>query len=81
MKVSIIGTGRLGSVLGKIWAEKGHLIMFGSRDPQKAKKLAESIGSNTSGGSYADTVKFGDIIILAVPWSGAKESIKEAGDL
>ncbi|MFX0029928.1 MAG: NADPH-dependent F420 reductase, partial [Candidatus Hermodarchaeota archaeon] len=25
--------------------------------------------------------KFGDIIILAVPWSGAKESIKEAGDL
>ena len=81
MKVSIIGTGRLGSKLGKIWAEKGHLIMFGSRDPQKAKKLAESIGSNVSGGTYEDTAKFGDVVILAVPWSGAKESIKKAGDL
>ena len=81
MKVGIIGTGRLGSALGKIWAEKGHTIMFGSRDPQKAKKLANSIGSNASGGTCEETAKFGDVIILAVPWSGAKESIKTAGDL
>ncbi len=81
MKIGIIGTGRLGSALGKIWAEKGHTIMFGSRDPQKAKKLANSIGSNASGGTYEETAKFGDVIILAVPWSGAKESIKTAGDL
>ena len=81
MKLGIIGTGRLGSALGKIWAEKGHMIMFGSRDPQKAKKLANSIGSNASGGTYEEAAKFGDVIILAVPWSGAKESIKAAGDL
>ncbi len=82
MKIGIIGgTGRLGSTLGKIWAEKGYQIMFGSRDPQKAKKFAISIGSNASGGSYEEAAKFGDIIILAVPWSGAKESIKAAGDL
>ncbi|GAG79885.1 unnamed protein product, partial [marine sediment metagenome] len=31
MKIGIIGTGRLGSALGKIWAEKGHMIMYGSR--------------------------------------------------
>ncbi|MFX1344518.1 MAG: NADPH-dependent F420 reductase [Promethearchaeota archaeon] len=80
MKIGIIGTGRLGSTLGKIWAEKGHMIMFGSRDPEKANKLATSIGSNASGGTYEETVKFGDLIILAVPWSGAKESIKIAGD-
>ena len=81
MKIGLIGTGRLGSALGKIWAEKGHMIMFGSRDPQKAKKLADSIGSNASGGTYEEAAKFGDVIILAVPWSGAKESIKTAGDL
>jgi len=81
MKVGLIGTGRLGSALGKIWAEKGHMIMFGSRDPQKAKKLANSIGSNASGGTYEEAAKFGDVIVLAVPWSGAKESIKTAGDL
>jgi predicted dinucleotide-binding enzyme len=81
MKVSIIGTGTLGSALGKMWAEKGHTIMFGSLDPQKAKKLAKLIGSNADGGTYEEAAKFGDVIILAVPWSGAKESIKMAGDL
>ncbi|MFX0043667.1 MAG: NADPH-dependent F420 reductase [Candidatus Hodarchaeota archaeon] len=81
MKIAIIGTGRLGSTLGKMWAEKEHTIMFGSQDPQKAKKLADSIGSNASGGTYEEAAKFGDIIVLAVPWSGAKESIKTAGDL
>ncbi|MFX1312668.1 MAG: NADPH-dependent F420 reductase [Promethearchaeota archaeon] len=81
MKIGIIGTGRLGSALGKIWAEKGYTIMFGSRDPQKAKKLANSIGSNISGGTYEEAAKFGEVIILAVPWSEAKESIKKAGNL
>ncbi len=82
MKIGIIGgTGRLGSALGKIWVEKGHEIMLGSRDPEKAKKLATSFGSNTSGGTYEEATKFGEVIILAVPWSGAKESIKQAGDL
>ena len=81
MKIAIIGTGRLGSTLGKIWAEKGHEIMFGSRNPQNAKKLANSIGSNADAGTYEEAAKFCDVIILAVPWSGAKESIKTAGDL
>ncbi len=81
MKITIIGTGRLGSTLGKIWAEKGHLIMFGSQDPQKAIKLANSIGFNATGGTYEQASKFGEIIILAVPWSGVKETIKKAGDL
>ena len=81
MKIGIIGTGRLGSALGKIWAEKGHEIMFGSQDPQKAKKLANSISNNADGGTYKEAADFSDVVVLAIPWSGAKESIKAAGDL
>ncbi|MFX1567638.1 MAG: NADPH-dependent F420 reductase [Promethearchaeota archaeon] len=81
MKIGIIGTGRLGSSLGKIWAEKGHKIMFGSQDPEKAKKLANSIGNSANGGTYREAADFSDIVVLAVPWSGAKESIKAAGEL
>jgi predicted dinucleotide-binding enzyme len=81
MKIAIIGTGRLGSTLGKIWAKKGHTVMFGSHDPQKAKKLADSTGFDATGGSYEEAAKFSEIIVLAIPWSGAKESIKIAGDL
>ncbi|MFW9826863.1 MAG: NADPH-dependent F420 reductase [Candidatus Thorarchaeota archaeon] len=82
MKIGIIGgTGRLGLALGKIWLQKGHKVMFGSREPKKAEKLTNSIGSNAFSGSYEETVKFGDIIILSVPWSAAKHAIKESGDL
>lgn len=81
MKIAIIGTGTLASTIGKILAEKDHIIMFSSREPQKAIKLANSIGNGTSGGTYEDAVKFCEIIILAVPWSGAKETIQTAGNL
>lgn len=81
MKIGIIGTGNMGKGLGQILVEKNYEIMFGSRDPVNVLKLANSFGSNVSGGTYADAVQFGDIIILAIPWSSVKESIEAAGDL
>jgi NADPH-dependent F420 reductase len=81
MKIGIIGTGTMGKTLGTILAKKNHDIMFGSRDPVNVIKLAHSLGSNVSGGTYEDAAQFGDVVILAVPWSSAKESIEAAGDL
>lgn len=81
MKIGIIGTGSMGKGLGKIWAEKNHEIMFGSRDPVNAEKLANSFGTNVLGGTYADAAKFGEVVVLAVPWSAAQESIQAVGDL
>ena len=81
MKIGIIGTGNMGKGLGKILAEKNHEIMFGSRDPVNVLKLANSFGSNVSGGTYADAAQFGEVVVLAVPWSSAGESIEAAGDL
>ncbi|MHA2390593.1 MAG: NADPH-dependent F420 reductase [Promethearchaeota archaeon] len=81
MKIGIIGTGNMGQGLGKIWATKSHAIMFGSRDPVNVLKLANSLGQNVSGGTYTDAAQYGDVVVLAVPWSSAKESIEAAGDL
>jgi NADPH-dependent F420 reductase len=81
LKIGIIGTGNMGRALGKIWAEKNHEIMFGSRDPVNVLKLANSYGSNVSGGTYADAAEFGQVVVLAVPWSSVKDSIEAAGDL
>jgi len=33
MKIGIIGSGNVGGSLGKIWAAKGHEVMFSSRHP------------------------------------------------
>lgn len=81
MKIGIIGTGSMGKGLGFIWAEKNHEIMFGSRDPVNAEKLAITSGANVSGGTYKDAAQFGNVIILAIPWSAVKETIQILGDL
>ena len=72
MKIGIIGTGNIASGLGKRFARAGHEVMFGSRAPQKARQLAESIGANASGGTQEDTVAFGEIVVLAVPFNAVR---------
>jgi 3-hydroxyisobutyrate dehydrogenase-like beta-hydroxyacid dehydrogenase len=37
MKIGIIGTGNMGRALGTGWARAGHDVLFGSRNPAKAK--------------------------------------------
>ena len=79
MRIGIIGTGNMGSGLGKQWAAKGHYVLFGSRDPQKARTLANSVGANTSSGTYAEAAQFGEAVLLAVPWRGVEDAIASAG--
>ena len=79
MKIGIIGTGRMGSKLGELWGEY-HQVMFGSRHPQKAKGLAQSLkNNNLNGGSISDAVAFGDVVLLSTPWTAALETVQNAG--
>jgi phosphoglycerate dehydrogenase-like enzyme len=41
MRIGIIGTGHMGRALGLRWARLGHQVLFGSRDLDKAKAVAE----------------------------------------
>jgi NADPH-dependent F420 reductase len=79
LKIGTLGTGRMASNLGELWAAKGHQVFLGSRDPQKAKELAQSIGPNVKGGSSAEAVAFGEVLALAVPWTAAEETLKALG--
>jgi 8-hydroxy-5-deazaflavin:NADPH oxidoreductase len=44
--IAILGTGRLGAAMGKLWATHGHPIIYGSRTPGDARvrKLVEETG-------------------------------------
>jgi 8-hydroxy-5-deazaflavin:NADPH oxidoreductase len=79
MQIGITGTGNMGSGLGKQWAATGHHVLFGSRDPQKARTLADSVGANTGSGTYAEATEFGEVVLLAVPCRGVEDSIARAG--
>lgn len=64
MKIGIFGSGNMGRTLGALWADLGHEIFFGSRDPAKAKALAEEVGRNTRGGSNDEAARFGETLLL-----------------
>lgn len=81
MNIGILGTGNMGSGLGRLWAAQGHAITFGSRTPSKAQKLAASIGGQTHGGSFADAAAFGDVLVLAIPWTIVEDLLKSLGSL
>jgi predicted dinucleotide-binding enzyme len=81
MRIGVIGTGNMGGGLGKQWAAKGHQVLFGSRDPQKAKELARAAGPSASGGTYAEAVRHGEVVLLATPWSATLDTVRSLGSL
>lgn len=78
MKIGIIGSGNVGSALGKIWGRAGHDILFSSRHPEELLGLAESIGKNACYGTPGEAVEFGEVVVLAVPWTHASDALESA---
>lgn len=75
MKIGILGAGNVGGALGRAWARAGHDIMFSSRTPDgdHMKKLVQSAGASAQSGTIQETVTFGEVIVIAIPWGGALE--------
>lgn len=63
-KIGIIGTGRMGTAFGRAWARAGHAVLFGSRDRQKAERVATEVGARF--GDFADAATFGDVVLFTV---------------
>ncbi len=68
-KIGVIGSGRLGGTVGTLLAKAGHPVMFSSRHPDELKKLVEDAGPNASAGTVEQAAAFGDVILIAVPYS------------
>ena len=83
MEIAIIGAGDVGGTLGKIWAKKGHQIMFGVRNLQSPNilNLIKFTNSGVKVGTIGEAATFADVIVIAIPWMAVEEAIKSAGDL
>ena len=77
MNVSVLGgTGEQGRGLAQRLARAGQSVMIGSRTAERAQSIAAEIGSGVAGGSNEDAARFGDIVIVAVPWDGHRELLE-----
>lgn len=83
MNIAIIGAGNVGGTLGVAWAQKGHHVIFGVRNPSDAKiqKLLASAGSKATAVSVADAAAQAPIVVLATPWEATENAILSAGSL
>lgn len=82
MKIGIIGAGNVATGLGKFWAKNGHELFFSySRDPEKLSKTAAAVDPDAKSGTAAEAVAFGDMVVLAVPYSAVPDAIAAAGPL
>jgi len=80
---AIIGTGNVGSALGKRFTQLGHTVVYGSRDP--SRDSVQALVAETSGGATATTpaaaVVGADFVVLAVPWNTVESVVDGLGDL
>ena len=77
--ISIIGSGNMANAIGTRAANHGYTVELMSRNTAKAEVLAEQIGSGATVGTFGARPA-GDIVILAVLYTGAVEAVAHYGD-
>jgi predicted dinucleotide-binding enzyme len=77
--ISIIGSGNMATAIGTRAAKHGHTIELMGRDTAKAQALADQIGSGATVGTFGARPA-GDIVIVAVLYTGAVDVVAHYGD-
>jgi 8-hydroxy-5-deazaflavin:NADPH oxidoreductase len=76
------GTGALGSGLAVRLARSGYAVLIGSRDAERAKQAARELldgrdEPNLTGAANQDVARQADLIIVAVPFLGRDDVLRE----
>ncbi|HXY21270.1 MAG TPA: NADPH-dependent F420 reductase [Burkholderiaceae bacterium] len=78
MKVTVIGSGNMGSALAKQIAKAGHSLVVTGRNSTKAKDLAQTLGATYRA---TDAAQGADVVVLATPYNEALSALRAAGGL
>jgi len=86
MRIGILGgTGKEGAGLGLRWAQRGHYVIIGSRDAERARakaaELSVSAGCPVGGMSNREAAAAADVVVLALPASGLAATVGELADV
>jgi predicted dinucleotide-binding enzyme len=69
MTIGIIGSGRIGGTLARLFVRAGEEVAIAnSRGPETLDDLVTEIGPNGRAVTAAEAVAFGDVVVLAIPW-------------
>jgi 8-hydroxy-5-deazaflavin:NADPH oxidoreductase len=77
--ISIIGSGNMATAIGTRAAKHGHAVELLSRNTAKAQALADQIGNGATVGTFGARPA-GDIVIMAVLYTGVVDAVANYGD-
>lgn len=81
MRIAIIGTGNVGGALAQGLAGKGHDLVLGARRPDAPEVAALAAATGATAALPDAAAAAADLVILALPWSGAEAAVRGLGDL
>jgi predicted dinucleotide-binding enzyme len=79
MRVGILGSSDVAKSLARGFLNEGHEVMLGSREPEKLASWVQESGNSASGGTFSETAKFGELVVLAVNGAKSVEAVQMAG--
>jgi 8-hydroxy-5-deazaflavin:NADPH oxidoreductase len=69
MKIGILGAGNIGATSARLFVAAGHEVaVSNSRGPESLRELVSELGPKAHAMTVDDAARFGDVILLAVPW-------------
>lgn len=78
-KVGILGSGDVAKALGNGFIKYDYEVMLGTRDKSKLEEWINKTGGKAQAGSFEEAAEFGDIVVLAVKGTAAKDALGMAG--
>jgi predicted dinucleotide-binding enzyme len=81
VQIAILGVGRVGSTIGRLWHAAGHDVTFAARDAARPRALAAELGERAHAASVADAVAGAEVVLVAVPGPVVTDVLQAAGPL
>jgi hypothetical protein len=79
MRIGIIGAGHIGGTLARRFVDAGHEVgVSNSRGPETLAGLVEELGSGAQAMTAAEAERFGDLVVVSVPFGRYRELPTEA---
>jgi predicted dinucleotide-binding enzyme len=79
MKIGIVGSGNIGATAARLFVEAGHEVAVSNRrGPETLKGLVEELGDRARAMTVEEAARFGDIVLVAIPFGKYKELPVEA---
>jgi hypothetical protein len=80
MKITVVGTGNMGSAFAKQLSAAGHIVRITGRDISKASTLAAQF-ENVSAYPAAEALGDSDVVVVATAYEDTVKALQSLGDL